>query len=109
MSAEVNTAIELPKTSQLSPWWRDQLTEEQVAYAALDAVMALKLAAALQPRIEKLSAGPDGRKLFDRLCRAVMPVARMELAGIMLDRTVFYATGGGQPGDNGVLRLPNGP
>jgi len=24
--------------------------------------------------------------------------------GIMLDRTVFYATGGGQPGDTGVLR-----
>jgi misacylated tRNA(Ala) deacylase len=28
--------------------------------------------------------------------------------GIALDRTVFYATGGGQPGDSGVLCLDNG-
>ena len=28
--------------------------------------------------------------------------------GIRLDRTVFYATGGGQPGDAGVLRLESG-
>jgi misacylated tRNA(Ala) deacylase len=28
--------------------------------------------------------------------------------GIRLDRTVFYATGGGQPGDTGVLRLASG-
>ena len=28
--------------------------------------------------------------------------------GILLDRTVFYPTGGGQPGDTGVLRLANG-
>lgn len=28
--------------------------------------------------------------------------------GIVLDRTVFYPTGGGQPGDSGNLRLPDG-
>jgi misacylated tRNA(Ala) deacylase len=28
--------------------------------------------------------------------------------GIRLDRTVFYPTGGGQPGDTGVLRLATG-
>ncbi len=28
--------------------------------------------------------------------------------GIRLDRTVFYAMGGGQPGDNGVLRVAGG-
>src|SRR5277367_2083588 len=28
--------------------------------------------------------------------------------GIRLDRTVFYPTGGGQPGDCGVLRLADG-
>src|SRR5439155_6114384 len=43
--------IELPKASQCSPWWRERLSEEQIAYAALDAVMALKLATALQPRV----------------------------------------------------------
>ena len=28
--------------------------------------------------------------------------------GIRLDRTVFYAMGGGQPGDSGVLHLADG-
>lgn len=31
-----------------------------------------------------------------------------ELGGIVLDRTVFYPTSGGQPGDKGVLRLADG-
>ena len=78
--------IELPKTSQCSPWWRERLTDEQIAYAALDAVMPLKLATALQPRVAKLPPGPDGKTPLDRLCRAVVPVARMELAGVVLDR-----------------------
>lgn len=29
--------------------------------------------------------------------------------GIVLDRTVFYAAGGGQPGDRGRLEIPGGP
>ena len=78
--------IDLPKTSQLSPWWRDHLTQEQIAYAALDAVFALKLEAALTPRIVKLGNGPDGKTLQRRLCEAVGPVARMELAGITVHR-----------------------
>jgi hypothetical protein len=78
--------IDLPKVSQLSPWWRENLTEEQIAYAALDAVVALRLADTLQPRIEKLPVAPDGVPPLTRLCRAVAPVARMELSGITLDR-----------------------
>jgi DNA polymerase I len=78
--------LELPKTSQLSPWWRDQLTQEQIAYAALDAVFALKLAGVLAPLIAALSKGPDGKTLLRRLCAAVGPVARMELAGVVVDR-----------------------
>jgi len=31
-----------------------------------------------------------------------------ERGGIILDRTVFYATGGGQPGDSGTLRREDG-
>ncbi len=31
-----------------------------------------------------------------------------ERGGIVLDRTIFYPTGGGQPGDSGILRLGDG-
>jgi ribonuclease D len=30
--------VVLPKISQLSPWWRDRLTQEQIEYAPPDAV-----------------------------------------------------------------------
>jgi misacylated tRNA(Ala) deacylase len=35
-------------------------------------------------------------------------VALTDQGGIILDRTVFYATSGGQPGDTGVLSTSNG-
>jgi misacylated tRNA(Ala) deacylase len=35
-------------------------------------------------------------------------VTAVDAAGIRLDRTVFYPTGGGQPGDVGVLRRADG-
>lgn len=41
-----------------------------------------------------------------RSCAAV--VTEADPRGIRLDRTVFYPTGGGQPGDIGVLRLSSG-
>lgn len=41
-----------------------------------------------------------------RECEAVVRVA--DERGIQLDRTVFYPLGGGQPGDQGVLRLRDG-
>ena len=44
---------------------------------------------------------------YARACEATV-VAIKEHGGIVLDRTVFYPTGGGQPGDCGVLRLADG-
>jgi misacylated tRNA(Ala) deacylase len=43
---------------------------------------------------------------YARECRALVTAA--DARGIMLDRTVFYPAGGGQPGDSGTLRLADG-
>jgi misacylated tRNA(Ala) deacylase len=43
---------------------------------------------------------------YIRSCSA--RVIRADERGIRLDRTVFYPTGGGQPGDTGVMRLDSG-
>ncbi len=42
------------------------------------------------------------------LQRCTARVVAADDRGIRLDRTVFYPTGGGQPGDTGVLRLASG-
>jgi len=44
---------------------------------------------------------------YRRECEATV-VAVNDRGGIVLDQTVFYPTGGGQPGDAGVLRLDGG-
>jgi misacylated tRNA(Ala) deacylase len=43
---------------------------------------------------------------YAQACEATVVAA--DGSGIRLDRTVFYPTGGGQPGDRGVLRLADG-
>src|SRR5947207_15001415 len=43
---------------------------------------------------------------YARSCAARVTCA--DERGIRLDRTVFYPTGGGQPGDTGTLRLASG-
>jgi misacylated tRNA(Ala) deacylase len=43
---------------------------------------------------------------YAQSCEAT--VTAIDERGIRLDDTVFYPTGGGQPGDTGLLRLPDG-
>ncbi len=43
---------------------------------------------------------------YQKSCEAT--VTAVDEAGIRLDRTVFYPTGGGQPGDVGILRFEGG-
>lgn len=40
-------------------------------------------------------------------CEATV-VGVNDLGGVLLDRSIFYPTGGGQPGDRGLLRLADG-
>ncbi len=44
---------------------------------------------------------------YAKSCEATV-IGINERGGIVLDRTIFYPTGGGQPGDQGVLRLADG-
>ena len=44
---------------------------------------------------------------YAKSCEATV-VAINDLGGIILDRTVFYPSGGGQPGDSGKLKRPDG-
>ena len=46
------------------------------------------------------------RDAYLRACPA--RVVEAGPGGLVLDRTVFYPLGGGQPGDTGVLRMPDG-
>lgn len=59
----------------------------------------------------KLSSAPTQTVFRDepysQACGASI-VAVNDMGGIVLDRTVFYPTGGGQPGDCGVLKTTDG-
>jgi DNA polymerase-1 len=75
--------IELPKDLQLSDWGATVLSPGQLAYAALDAVAALKLWPMLHGDI--ITAGRAGAYVLQR--EAIPPTVRMQARGVLLDRT----------------------
>lgn len=73
---------QLDKKEQVSDWSRDPLTPEQLAYAAKDAAILLRLRDALLPQLE--TAGLMDVAHLESAC--VPAVAEMELTGIHVDQ-----------------------
>jgi DNA polymerase-1 len=80
-TAQQYLGIKLPKELQLSDWGADVLSPGQIAYAALDAIIAWQL----WPHVlgDVLKAG-RGRAYL--VCRDVIPpVVRMQARGVLMD------------------------
>jgi DNA polymerase-1 len=87
VAAEFLDGLELPKVEQVSDWSAERLSEHQIGYAAVDAVVALMLA---KPLWEELD---EGARLAFSIGNATVPaVASMRLVGIPFDRQIHEAT-----------------
>jgi DNA polymerase I len=79
-AAEQYLGIEdLPKGLQTSDWSAARLSPDQIAYAALDAVLALHLARAMGPELG------EAEPAYRAQMAALAPTARMRLAGMPFD------------------------
>ena len=75
--------IDLPKDQQLSNWGAEVLNEEQLRYAADDAVVTWDLWVHLQKKLDAAPASVrDAQAMFDDL---VLPVHEMQRTGLLLD------------------------
>ena len=66
-------------------------------------------------KLQPVSRGPKSPLIVEELFRqdaylkeAAAFVTAVEERGVRLDRSIFYPTGGGQPGDTGTLRWDGG-
>jgi len=69
------------KVLQNSDWGKEDLTFEQLEYAALDPICVVKIAEKLGPEIAKRKLN----KVFDLYKASIQPISEMELNGIKLD------------------------
>lgn len=72
--------VELSKASQKSDW-SDDLTFEQIEYAALDAICVLKLAEKLAPGLTKYGL----ERIYKLSKEAQLPLAKMQMNGLAID------------------------
>lgn len=73
--------LEISKEQQTSDWSQENLSQEQIEYAALDAVLTVKIF-----DIQKKQIGYRGlTRAYQMLRDAQFPVAKMELVGIGFD------------------------
>ena len=77
---------QVDKSAQSSSW-SDQLTNEQLEYAAKDAELMLPLKRQLEAKLQELHMMGVAALEFD----CVLPVAAMELAGMAIDRECWLS------------------
>jgi DNA polymerase I len=75
--------LDLPKDLQTSDWGAPILSPGQLAYAALDAIIALKLWPLLLQQF-KNNNGPVGAYVLQR--SAILPTVRMQARGVIVDQ-----------------------
>ena len=97
--AEAALGFEVPKDLQTSDWSAARLSGAQLAYAALDAVVAHRAARALFRGLE-----PDARPAFAAQNAAVPVIARMRLAGLPFDPAIHLETVAGWERDQAEAR-----
>jgi DNA polymerase I len=74
--------LEIPKSLQTSDWGAERLSEVQIAYAAMDAVLARRLWAKIEPELRS----KDRWAAYELQRNAIPAVADMELRGLGFDR-----------------------
>ena len=79
--AEEHLGWPLAKEQQTSDWAAPELSAEQLAYAAVDAVVAYHLHRKLAPRLE----ARRGVRVYQLMRDAQLAIARLELAGCHFD------------------------
>jgi misacylated tRNA(Ala) deacylase len=83
-------------------------TADDTTPTAWPAVLHRWLAGAARRAGEAMRATEELFREDGYLQDCAATVTQIDAVGIRLDRTVFYPTGGGQPGDSGVLRRADG-
>jgi len=73
---------EISKEEQTSDWSQENLSEEQIKYAASDAVVVYKIFHILYPKLDENGV----HTIYNLMRDAQHSIARMELAGVCLDK-----------------------